>query len=156
MKIAILLVLIVVVAVVVMACRRGDASADAHSLAPATASRYKPGQVWSFRSPSDQASAVLTVLRVETNPKLGTIVHIAFSGVSFPNGGTNVQHMPFSEQAIDKSVLTLVRENEPLPDFRDGYDQWRQAFDTGRGGVFTVTVSEGFETIRTAVTKHAN
>src|SRR5664280_563585 len=111
MKTAILLVLIALIGVVFIACRR-QGSADAHSLTQATASRYKPGQVWSFRSPSDQPGAVLTVLRVETNPKLGVIVHVALSGVRLPNGGTNVQHMPFSEQAIDKSIVALVRENE--------------------------------------------
>jgi hypothetical protein len=156
MKIAIVLVLITAAGIAVAACRRREASADAHSLAPVPASRYKPGQVWSFRAPSDQTGAVLTILRVEANPKLGTIVHIALSGSTLPNGGTNVQHMPFSEQAIDKSVLTLVRENQPLPDFRDGYAEWRQAFDAGRGGIFTVSVGEGFEAIRTAITKQAN
>src|SRR2546425_8916772 len=154
MRITILIVLVAVVAMFVLACRRGS-SADAHTLTPSTTSRYKPGQVWSFHTPADQPAALITVLRVETNPKLGSIVHVALSGVSLPNGGTNVQHMPFSEQAIDRSVISLIRENEPLPDFRDGYDEWRRAFDAGRGGVFTVTVAEGFETIRAAITKHA-
>ena len=155
MKIAIVLILITIVAIVVVACGRGG-STDNGSLTPATTSRYKPGQVWSFHTPADQPRALLTVLRVESHPKLGTIVHVALSGVSFPNGGTNVQHMPFSEAAIDKSVVSLVREGEQLPDFQGGYDEWRRAFDAGHAGVFTISVAEGFETIRTTIQKNAN
>jgi hypothetical protein len=154
-KIAIILVLIGVVAIVHVACRR-QVSQDPHSLSLVAESKYKPGQVWSFRSPPVQTIAVLTVLRIESNPKLGTIVHIALSGLSLPGGGTNIQHMPFAEQAIDKSVLTLVRENEPLPDFQNGYDEWRQAFEASKGGVFTTTVGVGFEAMRMAMTKPDN
>jgi hypothetical protein len=155
MSTAIILILIVVVAFVIVACRRGS-TAGGGSLSPATTSRYKPGQVWSFQTPADQPQALLTVLKVESHPKLSNIVHIALSGVSFSNGGTNVQHMPFAEAAIDKSVISLIREGEPLPQFQGGYQQWRDAFDAGRGGVFTITVAEGLETIRTAIAKNTN
>ncbi len=146
-----LLILIALVAICALACRRRDPVVDAHSLVPATASRYKPGQVWSLRTPSEQSGAVLRVLRVEANPKLGTIVHVALSGLNLPNGPSNIniQHLPFSEQGVDRSVLRLLRENEALPDFHEGYDHWRQAFDAGRRGIW-VDVSEGIEAFRTA------
>ncbi len=150
MKIAIPLILLALVAICALACRRRDPVVDAHSIVPATASRYKPGQVWSLRAPSD-SGAVLTILRVEANPKIGTIVHVALSGLSLPNGPGNmtIQHLPFSEHGLDKSVLSLLRENEPLPDFHEGYEHWRQAFDAGRGGIW-VDVGEGIEAFQTA------
>ena len=39
--------------------------------------------------------------------------------------------MPFSEQAIDKSVVKVLKEKVELPYFEDGYQAWRQAFDAG-------------------------
>src|SRR5688572_21210724 len=135
MNTAIVFVLIAIVAIIIVACTRGGSSATA-SLTPATTSRYKPGQVWSFKTPADQPKALLTILRVESHPKLSNIVHIALSGVSLPNGGSDVQHMPFAEAAIDHSVTSLIREGDPLPGFQSGYDQWRQAFEAGKGGIF--------------------
>lgn len=32
-------------------------------------------------------------------------------------------------------------------DFAEGYRLWREAFDTGKGGVFSITVADAFETV---------
>ena len=111
------------------------------------ASKFRAGQVWAFKTPPNQPNAKLTVLRVESGGKLGTIVHIALSDVSYGNGQTQIQHLPFAESAVEQSVTVLVRESGPVPDFAEGYQQWRQAFDAGKGGVFTVTVAEAFEAV---------
>src|SRR6476619_4962911 len=71
------------------------------------ASKFRAGQVWSFTPPTNQPNARLTVLRVESGGKLGTIVHIALSGVSYGNGQTTISHLPFAESAVDQSVTTL-------------------------------------------------
>ena len=55
--------------------------------------------------------------------------------------------MPFAESAIERSVTSLERESGPVPDFAEGYQQWRQAFDAGKGGVFTITVAEAFDAV---------
>ena len=111
------------------------------------ASRFRAGQVWAFTPPTNQPNARLTILRVEDGGKLGTIVHIAVSGVSYGNGQSQIQHLPFAESAIERSVTTLERESGPVPDFSDGYQQWRQAFDAGKGGIFTITVAEAVVTV---------
>jgi hypothetical protein len=111
------------------------------------ASRFHAGQVWAFTPPTNQPNARRTILRVEDGGKLGTIVHIAISGVSYGGGQTQIQHMPFAESAIEQSVTTLERESGPVPDFADGYRAWRQAFDAGKGGVFTITVAQAFEAV---------
>ena len=113
----------------------------------APASKFHAGQVWAFKPPQNQPNARLTILRVEDGGKLGTIVHIAISGVSYGNGQTQIQHLPFAEAAVERSVTTLERESGPVPDFADGYQQWRQAFDAGKGGIFTITVAEAFEAV---------
>ena len=110
-------------------------------------SKFHRGQVWAFTPPTNQPNARLTVLRVEDGGKLGTIVHIAISGVSYGNGHTQIQHLPFAESSIEQSVTTLERKSGTVPDFAEGYQLWRQAFDAGKGGIFNITVAEAFEAV---------
>lgn len=112
------------------------------TLATTDESRYKPGQVWSMRIPT-APQARLTILRVEFLPGAGTIVHVAVSDVPVPVG-----HMPFTEAAIDQSVLELVRTDAVRPDSLEGYDVWRKAFDTEGAGVFSVTVPEALKVVQ--------
>jgi hypothetical protein len=44
--------------------------------------------------------------------------------------------MPFAEPAMERSVTTLAGAKVSLPSFQEGYDEWRRAFDAGKGGVF--------------------
>ncbi len=111
------------------------------------ASRFRPGQVWAFKTPADQPDAQLTILLVESRVPIGTIVHVGISGLTLPNGGSTIQHMPFTELAVDQSVTTLLEPSGPVPDFAEGYAEWKQA----NGGVFTVTVAEGLTAILSAL-----
>jgi hypothetical protein len=138
MKIVLIILALLVIGGVIMACRKAQTGS-----AP-VASKYHPAQVWSFKTPSDQPDAKLTILLVESHPKIGTVVHIAVSGVHLPHDNTTVPHMPFAESAIDQSVISLVQESGPVPDFHEGYSHWQHA----KGGVFTISVAEGLEFVR--------
>ena len=116
-----------------------------------SASRFRAGQVWAFKTPPEQPDAKLTILRVENDGQGRTIVHIAISGVSFADGQTTIPHLPFDEAAIEQSVTTLERESGPVPDFAEGYRMWHEAFTAGKGGVFTISVAEAFETVTGAI-----
>ena len=50
--------------------------------------------------------------------------------------------MPFSGEAIDRSVLKIVEAPAPLPDFQEGYESWKAAIDEGKGGVWPIPVAE--------------
>ena len=43
----------------------------------ATESRYKVGQVWSYKTRPNETKSTFIVVKVENDPKLGNIVHIA-------------------------------------------------------------------------------
>lgn len=118
------------------------------------ASKFQAGQVWAFTPPTNQPNARLTVLQVESGDKLGTIVHIAISGVSYGDGQTRIQHLPFAESAVERSITTLERESGPVPDYADGYQQWRQAFDAGKGGIFSITVAEAYDAVTSIASDH--
>ena len=111
-------------------------------------SQFQVGQKWNYQTRPQDLGATFTIVKVEATEKLGTVVHISLSGLKLKNAhhptgwSETVAHMPFSEDAIARSVTDLVERNAPLPEFQDGYDEWRKAFEAGRGGVFTLTVAE--------------
>jgi hypothetical protein len=110
-----------------------------------------PGQVWTYRTrPGEEASRV-TVLQLDPHDEFGHIVHVRFDGVAIrsplaPDGVSRIiAHMPFSLEAVERSLTALESEGGALPEFADGYAQWKVAFDHGRGGVFTATLAEAVQ-----------
>jgi hypothetical protein len=105
--------------------------------------KYSPGQVWSYKTRKGEDASTITILRVETLPKIGTIIHIRIDGITVKNcsGGPTlhtIEHSPFSKDAIDRSVLEIVGQKQNLPDYKNGYLDWR----THCGGVYTIPVAE--------------
>lgn len=112
----------------------------------ATDSKFHPGQVWNYKTRRNEEKSTLTILKIESLPKLGVIVHIRVDGIRLHNctGGpepNNFAHMPFTRDAIERSVVKVAKENGPVPDFQEGYDEWRRAC----GGVYTITVAEAIQ-----------
>ncbi len=118
-----------------------------------TLPKFSGGQVWAFETPADQPDAKVTVLRVEDGgPALGTIVHIAVSPVTLAGRGTTIGHLPFTESAMEQSVTELESESQPIEESAlEGYRGWRQAFDAGEAGVFTLSVAEAVGAVLTTV-----
>jgi hypothetical protein len=135
-------------AVAVLLWLPGCRKEDALVLTETNDGRYHVGEKWRFRARPGEENATLTIVKVESNAKLGVIVHVSVEGVRIksaqsPSGfSETVSHMPFAEAAIEKSVTELVAKAVPLPKFEDGYRQWRGAFDSHKGGIFTITVGE--------------
>jgi hypothetical protein len=46
-----------------------------------------PGQIWTYKTRPAEADSHLTILKRETHPKLGTIVHISVDGLRMKNRG---------------------------------------------------------------------
>jgi hypothetical protein len=107
-------------------------------------SKFRPGQVWQYNTRSHEKASTLTILRVESLLKR-VIIHVRVDKVQLRNctGGPepdNFQHMPFTREAIERSVTKLIKESD-VPEFQDGYDEWRKAC----GGVYTITVAEAIK-----------
>lgn len=121
--------------------------------------KYRVGQVWKFTPRPGEDGATLTVVRVEGSKAAGVIVHVSVNGVHIKNprapGGFSdtLQHAPFSENAISKSVTTLVGETKALPAFEEGYREWRKAWDAGKAGAFDITVSEAVGVMESAINR---
>jgi hypothetical protein len=115
--------------------------------------RFRTGQRWSYRAREGEETSTLTVLKVESHPGMGVILHVAVDGLRVSNklvsGGVTERacHLPFARTAIERSVLALTGHEVPADDWRDGYSQWREAFDEGKAGVFTITVAEAVDAL---------
>ncbi|HEU4415914.1 MAG TPA: hypothetical protein VFT65_14105 [Candidatus Angelobacter sp.] len=107
--------------------------------------KYKPGQVWSYRTRANEQESTLTILRVDETPDKKRIVHIRVDHVQLTNckGGQapdTFEHMPFSREALNEGVLKVIRTG-PVPDFRSGYSEWRAGWDAGKAGYYTISVA---------------
>jgi len=120
-------------------------------------SKFVPGQIWTYATRPNEESSRVVILKVEEDDTLGTVVHIRVSGLRIPSpsapGGQTDQigHMPFSEDALSRSLLKLESTSDAIPDFQEGYQQWRSAVDSGKGGIFTIDVVDGVKFIAEAM-----
>jgi hypothetical protein len=114
----------------------------------ANGQEFKEGQVWSYRTRATERGSTLLINKVEPDGKGGFIFHISITGLSLKNdrapGGVTheLPHLPVSSQTLNSSVVKLMGSAPPNAGYRDGYATWRQAFEAGRAGVFTISVAE--------------
>ncbi len=118
----------------------------------ASVTSFAAGQVWRYKARAQEPASRVLILLVERDAKLGEIVHIRVSGLHLkgPKGETSqVGHLPYQSESLRSSLLSLEARDKPVPpDYQGGYKEWKQAFDSGKAGVFTVPLFEllnGFE-----------
>jgi hypothetical protein len=113
--------------------------------------KFVVGQIWEYQTRKGEEKSTLTIVAVESNKKSGTIVNIYVEGLKIKNPNADegysdkIQHLPFSKEAIEKSVIRLIGTTKKLPDYKNGYNEWRTAFDKGKAGVFSITVKEAID-----------
>jgi hypothetical protein len=113
--------------------------------------KYKVGQMWSYKTRPHEEKSYFIIVKIENDAKLGTIMHVAMRGLKMKNPRSpdgisdTVNHMPFTEEAVKRSSLALLKEKVELPDYEQGYLMWRDAFDAKRAGVYTITLAEALK-----------
>lgn len=126
---------------------------------PTSAKPFAAGQVWAYTTrPGEEASRIV-ICHVESDPRLGQIVHIHVRGLRMKNkraaGGSSDQigHMPYSASALRNSVTKLESTVAMLPPFEEGYRHWRDAFERGEGGIWTASLSQTVEDMEHVMNK---
>jgi hypothetical protein len=105
------------------------------------------GQIWKYKTRPGEDGSRLTILKTESHPKLGGIIHIAVDGLRMKNplasGGMSsmVGHMPYQEAALRASLVGVAGQSPDAPDL-DGYKIWKDAFDQGKAGIWSIPLSE--------------
>ena len=119
---------------------------------------YAEGQVWSYRSRGTEPESRATIVRIDV---IGgeTIYHVHLDGLKIknPKSASGVQevlpHVPASEQTLSISLQKLLEPRlTELPDIAEGYAIWREAFDAGQAGVFSISLAEVVDSIEMALT----
>jgi hypothetical protein len=120
-------------------------------------SRFKVGQVWSYRTREGEEDSRVIVVKVEEDSKGQVIVHLYVRGVAVknrlaPNGVTDsIIHLPMSEKAMSESVVKLESTTKNLPGWEKGYWTWLSEYTKGEGGVFSITVAKAVSAIEEAI-----
>jgi len=108
------------------------------------------GQVWNYKTRAIEPDSKLIIVQIDKINE-EEIFHISLNGLRLKNPqsdegyGEEVSHMPISRDALSESVTNLVGLVDVLPDYKEGYSIWREAYEAGDAGVFSVTVKEAVE-----------
>ena len=111
---------------------------------------FHPAQVWQYNTRSGEESSKLTVLKIDELEN-DTIIHIRIDSINI-GSGNYIGHMPFSAAAIEASVSGFVKHLNELPEFEEGYQQWKQEFDEGKAGYWKITVREAIDAVSKMLT----
>jgi hypothetical protein len=107
---------------------------------------FEEGQVWAYKTRPGEVESRLLIDKVEDDPKLGRIFHISISKVQIKGGPITLTdelpHLPVSLQTLELSCTKLIGRSDPNPRYLPGYRMWRQAYDAGRAGIYTISIAE--------------
>ena len=121
--------------------------------------KLKSGQIWKYNTRKGEEKSRVVILKVEDYGKRGQIVHIAVNGLKMKSehmeGGISkeIGHLPFDKETLVKSLTELESTTDKLPEFMDGYLQWKEAFDSHKGGVFTMEVKDVVDFVDKSINK---
>ncbi len=107
----------------------------------------KVGQLWGYKTRRDEEESKVLILKKE-GLKEETIISVSVINVNVKNHqikrgiSKEIGHLPFSEKAIIDSVTKLESSNNKLPKFEEGYNVWKEAYETEKAGVFSISVKE--------------
>ena len=107
---------------------------------------FAVGQVWAYNTRPGEEKSTLVIDKVEDDAKLGRIYHISVSGIQIKVGASafvqELPHLPVSLQTLKMSCTTLVALATPNSEYLPGYRIWKEAYDAGHAGVYTISVAQ--------------
>lgn len=106
---------------------------------------FLPGQLWQYDTRPGEETSVITILAIDDEED-HIIIHVRLDNINFGSNGY-IQHLPFSADAIMGSVTNFIKHLDELPDFKEGYDQWKQNFIAGKADYWKIPVKEVVEAI---------
>lgn len=118
---------------------------------------YAVGQVWTFPETEDRPQLIVTIGRIDSAADLGAdpansavlSVSMAPDEEARKLDWPEVGHTPIAQTAFNTDGTgELVMDGvSPPADFAHDYQTWRDAFDAGNAGVFTIAPPEAYAAI---------
>jgi hypothetical protein len=104
--------------------------------AGALAENYEVGQIWTYKTRPQETNSTLMILRIDNSSKLGPVIFVGVNDVrvAHPSGKilSSMSPLPFTRDALDKSVLKVVGKTDKLMSSNFGYQKWREAQLAGK------------------------
>lgn len=114
----------------------------------AQAREYSAGQVWTYHvRPGDEGST-RQINYIESDPRLASIFHVSLFGPHLGSSAdpgtriTQIAHLPVLKATLDASVIVLTANSARSVAFEEGYAHRRQAFDSGRAGIYPIPAAD--------------
>ena len=110
--------------------------------------KFEVGQIWNYETRKGEENSTIQIVKIDKYENEEAFIHISVKGLKMKNpeiqGGISktIGHLPFTRKSILESVTKMVNSKDELSDFEDGYQNWKEAFEAEKGGVFTISVSE--------------
>ncbi len=110
----------------------------------ATPKNIAEKDVWSYPTRSGESSSTLTILKIEKINGI-EVVHIRIDGLKIKNNhrptgfSEEIAHMPFDKDSLSKNLTKKIKTVSALPDFSEGYNQWK---NDAKAGVFNIPVKD--------------
>ena len=102
--------------------------------------KYVSGQIWSYKDSLNDRKIIILKVEYINREK---IIHVGIK-----NGQNySPSHMPFSEGSIDASVDELISDNELIPNYKEGYNYWKNLYVKEEAGIYSITVHEALALI---------
>lgn len=123
------------------------------------ADRFNSGQIWQARGRPQDGDVHILILAVTDDQVIGKIYSNALTGVRIRNPGieggmqTTLPHAPVTEDVLIADAIELVAGDGPIadhPDFSDCYLQFRELYDEGDAGVFTIPITQIIDLVEQA------
>ncbi len=114
-------------------------------IAQAQETDLKVGQRWEYRSrPQDQVS---TILIVRKDPGDNGVIFVDIDGIGIQGEPSTLALVPMSEEALRRSVTTLVNSGEKTTYLPAHYEQWRAVRSQGVPFYFDKSVKQAVSTL---------
>ena len=116
-------------------------------LKDATDSKFRVGDVWEYKTRPGEERSRLTIVKIDNSPELGIIVHVAVDSLTWKDCQNNplpesAPHMPFACKALEASLTNRVGTIQTLPDYHNGYEEWKAAYSKKHAGIYLIAVQD--------------
>jgi hypothetical protein len=120
--------------------------------------KYKVGQVWYYETRQNEVNSTLTIVSVDNDYEEGVIIGVHLDKIEFTRlenyDEVNINFLPFSKLALDKSVIKIKEYTAELPDFRSEYNAWKQDKDTSINKCFKSPVKQVLDSMEIKALQH--
>jgi hypothetical protein len=122
--------------------------------------QFEAGQIWRTRGRPQDGDAYILILAVMDDTVVGRVYSVAMTGVRIRNPGfeggvqTMLPHAPVTDEVLRADATELVSSDGPTadhPDFSESYLHFRELYDEGDAGVFTISLAEILDLVEQSV-----